>query len=305
MKLERLIGILMILLHESHVTAKALAQRYCVSIRTIQMDIDILSVAGIPIVSVKGPSGGYSLLDTYKLDKTFLKKDEMKLLTDLLNGLEKLLSQAGFAGIREKMNAINEKDAYFKGEMFRFDFMPWLPQQSIQDRLVELTAAIADHKLVEISYRDQTGNITHRRIEPYQLVMKDYAWYVYGYCQSRNAFRYFKVLRIEQASTIGEVFEPRPVIIEDPFDGLKDKLIDIKLKFTMKAVGKLEDFFPGEDIQYLENHILVKTRYPDDPWLYRILLSFGKEVEVIEPAHLRKRLQSEAKEVLGIYEGEK
>ncbi len=63
------------------------------------------------------------------------------------------------------------------------------------------------------------------------------------------------------------------------------------------------DFMPWlpRDIQYMGDHIIVQTLYPDDSWLYQALLSFGKNVEVIEPAHIRKKLQNEAQEILCMY----
>jgi predicted DNA-binding transcriptional regulator YafY len=301
MKLERLIGILMILLHERQITAKSLANRFSVSVRTVQRDIDILSVAGIPVTALKGPAGGYGLLEEYTIDKAYLKKDELKLLADLLGGLERLLRQVGFTGIREKVNAVSGKEPYLNSEKLRFDFIPWLPQQALQEKLIQIFDAINNHMLAEMDYRDQKGNVTHRRIEPYQLVMKDYAWYVYGYCPERNGFRYFKVVRIDSLKVTKVFFKSRPVLVEEPFAGLKDKLIDLKLKFSLSAIGRIEDYFPQNDIQYLGDHILVQTQYPDDFWLYQTLLSFGKELEVIEPEHIRKRLQEEAQDMLRIY----
>jgi predicted DNA-binding transcriptional regulator YafY len=299
MKLERLVGILMILLHERSITAKILAHRFSVSIRTIQRDIDILSVAGIPITSSIGPKGGYSLMDNYTLDKTFLRKNEMKLLTDLLGGLEKLISQVGFDRIKEKMHMLHEKEVGSSFESIRFDFMPWLPQHENKEKLAHILEAITNHRQIEIDYRDQKGNCTYRRIEPYQLVMKDYAWYVYGYCMERNGFRYFKVIRIQQLKILEEEYNPRDFVVEEPFADLK--LIEIKLKFSLNAVGRVEDYFHVSDIIYLNDHILVQTQFPDDPWLYQLLLSFGKDVQVLEPVSIRKKIQEEALELIDLY----
>jgi predicted DNA-binding transcriptional regulator YafY len=301
MKLERLIGIIMILLHERNVTTKMLSQRFLVSVRTIQRDIDILSAAGIPIISSRGSAGGYSLLDSFTLKSVFLKKDEMKILTDLLGGLEKLLQQAGITNIKEKIGAIRGKNAYLDMGIIRFDFMPWLPQYELQERIVCISDAITNNNVIEVHYRDQDGLLTYRELEPYQLVMKDYAWYLYGYCLIRNDFRYFKLTRIEHLSKMDKVFEPRNFSIENPFNELKNNLIKIKLKFNTNAIGRLEDYFPRQDINYLKDYILVETNYPEDSWLYRTLLSFGKDVEVIEPIYMRDKLQTEIKTMLNIY----
>lgn len=54
MKIDRLIGILSILLQKEKITAPELAEKYEVSRRTINRDIEALCKAGIPIVTVQG-----------------------------------------------------------------------------------------------------------------------------------------------------------------------------------------------------------------------------------------------------------
>ena len=60
MKIDRLIGILSILLQKEKVTAPELAEKYEVSRRTINRDIEALCKAGIPIVTAQGQKGGIS-----------------------------------------------------------------------------------------------------------------------------------------------------------------------------------------------------------------------------------------------------
>ena len=54
MTIDRLIGILAVLLREGQVTAGSLADRFEVSVRTIQRDIDRLCRAGIPLRTARG-----------------------------------------------------------------------------------------------------------------------------------------------------------------------------------------------------------------------------------------------------------
>jgi predicted DNA-binding transcriptional regulator YafY len=294
MKLERLLGIIMILINQKGITAKALASRFSVSIRTIQRDMEVLSVSGIPILSTTGPNGGYSLLDNYTINKTFLKKEELRLLTDLLNGLEKIISSTEVKYLSDKMKAISGEEVSLINQHIRFDFTPWLPHHSIKEKLEELSEAILSHEILEITYRDQKGNKTLREVEAYQLWMKDYAWYVYCFCSERKDYRAFKINRIEAIKPLGQYFQPRDFIIEDPFKSLKGKLIPIKLKFNLTAIGRLEDYFSFEDIKYYEDYIMIETLYPDDEWLDQILLSFGNAVEVISPLHIIERIKKQA-----------
>ena len=78
MKIDRLIGILSILLQKETITAPALAEQFEVSRRTISRDIDTLCQAGIPIVTRQGINGGISIMDGYTIDRTLLTGSEMK-----------------------------------------------------------------------------------------------------------------------------------------------------------------------------------------------------------------------------------
>ena len=62
MKIDRLIGILSILLQKETITAPVLAEQFEVSRRTISRDIDTLCQAGIPIVTRQGINGGISMI---------------------------------------------------------------------------------------------------------------------------------------------------------------------------------------------------------------------------------------------------
>ena len=105
MKLDRLVGILSILLQKEQVTAPQLAEKFEASVRTILRDLDALSRAGIPIVTRQGSGGGISILEGYKLDRTLLTSREMQ---DILTGLRSLDSVNGtnrYQCLMEKLSA--------------------------------------------------------------------------------------------------------------------------------------------------------------------------------------------------------
>ena len=58
MKIDRLLGIVIYLLNRDTVSARALAEKFEVSPRTIQRDIETLILAGIPVASTQGTNGG-------------------------------------------------------------------------------------------------------------------------------------------------------------------------------------------------------------------------------------------------------
>ena len=61
----RLFSLVSILSREGRTTAAALAERLEVSERTILRDLEVLSGSGVPVYAVRGPGGGFQLLEGY------------------------------------------------------------------------------------------------------------------------------------------------------------------------------------------------------------------------------------------------
>ena len=78
MKIDRLIGILSVLLQKDKTTAPELAERFEVSKRTINRDIEALNNAGIPISTTQGNGGGISIMEGYRIDRTILTSKDMQ-----------------------------------------------------------------------------------------------------------------------------------------------------------------------------------------------------------------------------------
>lgn len=87
MKIDRLIGIIAILQQNKKVTAPYLAEKFEVSRRTINRDIEDICRAGIPIVTTQGSNGGISLMEGFSLDTTVFTQQE---LAAILTGLKTL-----------------------------------------------------------------------------------------------------------------------------------------------------------------------------------------------------------------------
>ena len=76
--LNRLLGIVYLLMNKGTVTAKELAERFEVSVRTIYRDVETLSMAGIPIYARKGKNGGISLTEQFVLNKMIISEQEQR-----------------------------------------------------------------------------------------------------------------------------------------------------------------------------------------------------------------------------------
>ncbi|MFQ9681288.1 MAG: helix-turn-helix transcriptional regulator [Ruthenibacterium lactatiformans] len=72
----RLFEIVYLLQSRPRMTARELAERFEVSVRTIYRDIDALSAAGVPVYAARGGGGGVGLLPGYVLDRSLLTDGE-------------------------------------------------------------------------------------------------------------------------------------------------------------------------------------------------------------------------------------
>lgn len=94
MKIDRLLGILSVLLQKETATAPELAEQFEVSRRTINRDVEALCKAGIPVMTRQGAGGGISIMENYKFNRALLTSTEMR---DILAGLRGLDSINGTA----------------------------------------------------------------------------------------------------------------------------------------------------------------------------------------------------------------
>ena len=102
MKIDRLIGILSILLQEEKTTAPELAERFEVSRRTINRDIEDLCKAGIPIKTAQGTGGGISIMDGYRMDRTILSSKDMQMILVGLRSLDSVSGSRYYSQLMEK-----------------------------------------------------------------------------------------------------------------------------------------------------------------------------------------------------------
>ena len=105
MKLDRLLGILTILLQSDRITAPELAERFEVNRRTIGRDIDTLCQAGIPVITHQGAGGGTSIAEGYRLDKSVLTTDELSGIIAALKGIGSVSEKSNIERTLDKLHA--------------------------------------------------------------------------------------------------------------------------------------------------------------------------------------------------------
>ncbi|MBK1813496.1 YafY family transcriptional regulator [Clostridium sp. YIM B02505] len=302
MKIERLITIIMMLINKKRVTAKELAEFFEVSVRTVQRDIDAINIAGIPIVSYKGYEGGYEILEGYKIDNNFVTEKEYDLLLKLLKGLENVYDDPVVKGMTEKLKAVKVNENINIDKNFIMDFSHWGNSKRVKTKVSLIRDAIDMKCTIKFYYVDLNGKGTDREIEPHTLILKVNTWYVYGFCKLREDFRLFKLTRIGELEKTENAFVPKNIENHNVLTEKESNYIDLKLKFHPSCMNRLDDYFEIEEMSLQEDgDILVAVSYPEDEWVYSMLLSFGDKVEIIEPSHIKEIILERVRNILNKY----
>lgn len=286
MKIDRLIGILSILLQKDKVTASELAEKFEVSRRTIIRDIDDINKAGIPIVTSQGQGGGISIMEGFRIDRTLLSNDDMRAI---ISGLQSLDSVSGTNRYRQLMDKLSAENSgtMSAGNHIIIDLSSW-DKSAVSDKISLIKGAIERGERVSFKYYAPNGD-SIREIEPYHLVFQWSSWYVWGYCTARNDYRMFKLTRIADLKCTGEKCAPRNVP-EYVCDKLRHASggAEAVVHFDKSVKWRIIDEFGTELLQYDENgDVMLSFTWADVPSFYQYILTFGDKAEIISPEEYR------------------
>lgn len=285
MKINRLFGILYLLLSKRTMTAKELADYFEVSIRTIYRDIESLSELHIPIYMSQGKNGGISLLDHYKFDKTLLTDEEQNQILFSLQGINTL--QIDNDDIYNKMKHLFSKDDH---SWFDVDFSTWSDSKTHKKHFETIKYAIINKHKIQFDYFNSRGVHTTRLIEPLQLYFKYNSWYLYGYDDAKQDNRLFKIMRMKDVILLDETFS-RTILKKDTLFEETSEKITLILLIDKKMSYRVYDEFEEPLIKILENgDFLIEKEFSLNDWLYGYLLSFGNYLTVIKPDMIREKM---------------
>lgn len=310
MQSDVLFGMLLTLLQKKKVSARELSLKYEISTRTVFRYVDVLSQAGVPLFSVSGPQGGISIMDNFKLDKTYFTENEMARIVSSIKSVSSVFNDNLSDQILTKLAALNSnrQESYIlKSDQLFIDSSPW-GLYHFKDKMTVIEKAIVDRRVLNIDYHSRSGEITHRAVEPHTLVLKDSIWYTYAFCRLRNEFRLFKIGRIKNIQETKEFFEPKPVNIEDaPYNSnwySEENVTDIILQLNEKARPDVEEWLGIESVkQNKQGQIFAYAKVPFDQGLLFKIMSFGSNVKVIEPLKLIDMIKKDCRNILELYGG--
>ena len=313
----------MLLQTRKKVTAQTLAKRLEVSERTIYRDLEALSAAGIPVYAERGPRGGWSLLEDYRVNLNRLTENEVNTL--FMSSAAGPLADLGLGKAREDalLKLLAALPSVYRGNAERarqrihLDAAGWFHRGEEVPYLPLIQEAAWNDRRLCLAYQRGDNELIERVVDPYGLVAKASVWYlVAGSEEAAGEIRVFRVSRIQSVEMTEEYFN-RPEEFNLPafwarwsaeFEASRHRY-PVKLRVLADYVPILVQVM-GDWVQALVKEadppdamrwITLSMMFETLPEARSKLLGFGTSVEVLEPLELRKSMGDFARQIAEFY----
>lgn len=194
-------------------TAADLAGRLGVSVRTLYRDVAALQAMGVPIDGAAGL--GYILRPGFHLPPLNFTPDEAEAIAvglALLRRTGDASLVAAAARVAAKIAAAQPASARpapaVSGPAERLRASPFHALPDSRTDPAFLRRAIREAQVLSISYRDGAGGQSRRDILPIVLLYFIDGTVLAAWCRLRQAFRHFRIDRIEDCTPTGARFGP-------------------------------------------------------------------------------------------------
>ncbi|CAM1366644.1 helix-turn-helix transcriptional regulator [Tenacibaculum xiamenense] len=227
-RIARLTQIVTQLQSKRIVTARELADKHKVSIRTIYRDIRTLENSGVPVTTEEGK--GYTLVEGYQLPPVMFSEEEANAL---ITAEQLILKNKDASLIENYMHAITKIKAVLKYSQKdkanllsqRIAFRANITEERSSNYLIQIQKAITNFNLLELEYKSLENKFTKRIVEPFALYSTNENWLLIAYCRLRREFRAFRLDCMVKLVESYETFEPHDMTIQQYFEICKEKYL--------------------------------------------------------------------------------
>ena len=299
MKYRIMIKMLMLLIARRKVTAKEIADRFEISVRSVYRYVEELNVSGVPIDVVRGRYGGIFIADTFKLPAGYFTRGEY---AAIINALTAMLSTVDDEELKSALEKLQREQKSDRRELavsgnIIVDGGAWADMGKFPHKMKVCEQAVRDSLSLEIDYISREGEHSRRVIDPHVLIFKQNVWYLYAFCHTRQDWRTFKIGRIKGARFTGQGFKKREITKDEiplNFDYTSEQLVPVTLSIKKDAIADVEEWLGVDNVEPYGNGLIANVSLPDDDMLVGKILSYGGKVKVIAPAELKERVRATA-----------
>ncbi|QIS11081.1 helix-turn-helix transcriptional regulator [Nocardia arthritidis] len=198
-------------------SARELAGRFEVSVRTVERDISALQQAGVPIYADVGRGGGYAIDKRMSLPPlNFSAAETVAVAVALGRTRGTPFDAAGASALGKILAAMPEAGVRAARELAgRVQMLEPVVVAEPGRCAGVVRQAVAEQRPVAMSYVDRYGAVSERVLEPMVLMLGREGWYVIGWCRLREETRLFRLDRIQSAELMDVKFTPRAIRYPD------------------------------------------------------------------------------------------
>ncbi|GAB0101617.1 YafY family protein [Nocardia sp. JMUB6875] len=180
-------------------TARELAARHGVSVRTVERDISALQQSGVPIYADVGRRGGYALEKSMSLPPlNFTAAEAVALAVAVARADDGPFAAAGRSALRKILAAMSQQNADAARQLALrvrlFDAPEAVAPMPIPP---EVEQAVVARRVLRIEYLDRSGVLSEREVEPVALLHGSNGWYLLAWCRLRDEPRNFRLDRMK------------------------------------------------------------------------------------------------------------
>ncbi|UHA75993.1 helix-turn-helix transcriptional regulator [Paenibacillus sp. 481] len=287
---DRRLAIMRILDSRKKFTARELAERFHVSVRTIQRDLDDLQQKGFPLYTEVGAHGGYRVLPNRILPPLQLTQHEALGLFMMIEYLEQV-PDFPFGSIRAYL-----AEHYFSSLPDDVQDMITRMRQHITFRqhhsvqaeplTTQILSAAVEKRAIEFSYKSRSGT---KKVQAHPIGIYYEHGYWYMPAKKHDRVLLYRVDRMSQLDVLHRSDECIPTLKEwlKAEDGRET--VEVVLQFTDFGARIAESDVLFKSVQHNEWRGEVSPE--EFPFTARKLLSYGPEVKVIAPRHLQEMMK--------------
>lgn len=189
------------------ITAKSISEELEVSVRTVYRDVADLVGSGVPIIGEAGI--GYQMASGFSLPPLMLTNEEVEAAVFGLAVAEEWGDQdlkVAARSLRDKINASLPE----RLQNVLADTRIVAPSDSrspaIGIKESEIRHCIRARTVIRISYKDTQGTSSDRCVWPLGLVFFNTIWMLGCWCETRDAYRFFRLDRISSMNMLSRRF---------------------------------------------------------------------------------------------------
>jgi predicted DNA-binding transcriptional regulator YafY len=317
MKADRLLSAVMLLQAHGRLSTREIAERLNVSQRTAHRDMEALCYAGIPLIAIRGSTGGWELEKGWRTKVPGLDEAELRALlmaqpSALGDPWLIAAAERAFGKLMAAMTGSMQTQAAVIRARVHIDSTGWWPSIEDLSFLPAVQEAVVRDLRVTFVYTRADGETNERTVDPLGLVCKQTIWYLIA--RTPAGMRTYRISRMSEVTILGVSFD-RP----GDFDLAaywKASTAQLKarryypatLALTPDAATSIRRWVrvsPATSVpETHEDWVTLDVEFEGEDQAKFAVLGFGSRVRVLAPEELRERVVAEVKEVFARHQWE-